>query len=112
MNTLEAQIHLVKEGGSQSLRADFKDDPTRLANLSDTQESFLTYCNSHKVKFLESSFHNMDISNPNMNKADKTVGDNKALILVGKKDPLPLLQQADKYVEQAVKDYQSQTAQQ
>jgi len=106
MCTMKAQVHLVEKGGGQSVRSDYKDNPVRTANITSTQKSFLEYCKNHNVKFVDFYGHNINISTPNMANAGKVYSDNAALMFAGKKDYMGVLEEAEKYLRLAVKEYE------
>lgn len=101
--TNEVQQILVDKGGAFPLRKDYMDDPARAENMKPLQNSIASYMKENNV-LLELKNRKVVLSSPDFAAAYKVILDNTALILTGQKEPLPILEEAEKLLRKAVEE--------
>lgn len=101
---MDNQKALNTWGGALSIRTDFADDPERVKGLNSAHISILDYFKTHTVK-LEKGYKEKQAPNvPAVVQARKLWTDNIPLVLEGKKEPKPILEQAEKLFEAGLKE--------
>ncbi|WP_214629390.1 extracellular solute-binding protein [Paenibacillus agaridevorans] len=99
----EVQQELVEKGGALPLRKDYLDVPTRADNMKPLQKSIATYMKENQV-VLELKNRKIELTHPDYAASLKVIVDNMALVLTGQEQPEPFLQDAEKLLQNAVKN--------
>ncbi|MBP1988536.1 ABC transporter substrate-binding protein [Paenibacillus eucommiae] len=99
--TLEAQTFNAEHAGIFPIRADFSDDPERLAKMQDAPRAIVEYMNNHKTRF-ESMRKDVVIDHPAMAQATQLLAESANEMILGKKDYLPVFEKMDALLKQAI----------
>lgn len=99
--TNEVQQVLVEQGGALPLRKDYLEIATRADNMRPLQRSIATYLKENQV-VLELKNRKLELTHPDYAASLKVIVDNMALVLTGQEEPLPILQQAEQLLQNAV----------
>ncbi|MFD0712167.1 extracellular solute-binding protein [Paenibacillus sp. GCM10027626] len=97
----EVQQILVEKGGALPLRIDYLDDPARADNMKPLQKSIATYLKDNNV-VLELKNRKIELTHPDFAASLKVIVDNMALVLTGQEEPEPILQDAEKLLQNAI----------
>lgn len=97
----EIQESLAAEAGTYPGRLDFGEDPARIAKLQPTQAAVMEYATKHKVEYI-SYRHNFNLTSPEHGQADKILSELITAVATGKKDPAPVLEEAEKLKQAAI----------
>ncbi len=97
----EVQQELVEKGGALPLRKDYLDVPTRADNMKPLQKSIATYLKENQV-VLELKNRKLELTHADYAASLKVIVDNMALVLTGQEEPEPILQQAEKLLQNAI----------
>ncbi|MEF3310930.1 extracellular solute-binding protein [Paenibacillus sp. GYB004] len=98
---LDVQAQIAEKGGMIPLRADYTKDPARMAKIQGVNKSFMEYVDANKVK-MHSAYFNVALTDPAYQKSTKLVTETVTQIATGKKDPLPMLQEAENFMKTAI----------
>ncbi len=99
---LNVQNEMTK-AGLMSIRQDFDDSATRMANVQGVCKQILSMVSSKQIIPVNIGAHEAKLKDPNGygDIAYNYVDDRRVQIALGKKTPLPILQQAETYFEMA-----------
>ncbi|WP_409344280.1 ABC transporter substrate-binding protein [Paenibacillus sp. MBLB4367] len=98
---LDVQTVIADKGGQLSVRKDFADDPARADKIQDASKAVAEYIKNNNVK-MESAFRSTTLSDPSYAQAIKLINEATSQIALGKQDPLPKLQEAQKLIDKAI----------
>lgn len=98
---LDVQQRYAEKAGGLPVRSDFMEDAALVEKLQDAPKAALEYMKNNPVKG-NSEARSVSLTDPNAEKARKLVEEAVNEIASGKKDPQPVLQEADKLLEQAI----------
>jgi N-acetylglucosamine transport system substrate-binding protein len=101
MWNLDVQSAIAEKGGQLPVRSDFADDPARAAKIQDSSKAVVEYMKKNKVK-TESAFRNITLTDPSYAQAIKVINEATSQIALGKQDPLPKLEEAQKLIDKAI----------
>lgn len=102
---MDIQQMIAEKGGSIPVRNDYMKDTARADALQDSVKKMLEYMSKNNVRG-ESGFRNISLTDPVAAKATKVISEMITEVTEGKRDPLPVLQEADEYLKQAVEAQQ------
>lgn len=97
----EIQESLAVNGGSYPGRLDYADDPARIEKLQPTQKAVMEYSTKHNVEYI-SYRRNFGLSSPEDGQSQKMISELITAVATGKKDPLPVLEEAEKLKQAAI----------
>jgi N-acetylglucosamine transport system substrate-binding protein len=97
---MDVQEILADKGGVLPARKDFADDPARANKLQAAPKAFLDYVNKHNVRY-ENAFREVTLTDQAFTQATKLFSESVTQITEGKKDPLPVLKEADSLLQKA-----------
>lgn len=98
---LDVQSVIAEKGGMLPVRKDFSDDASRAAKIQDAPRAMYEYMQRNKVR-LESGFRNISLTDPAYQQSNKVITEAITEIALGKKEPLPILQEAEALLKKAV----------
>lgn len=101
MWNLDVQEVIAEKGGQLPLRKDFSDDSARAAKLQKAPKAMFDFMNANKTKMVTDS-RNVTLTDPSAAQAQKNIWEATTEITSGKKDPLPVLEEAEKLIQQAI----------
>lgn len=99
----DSQLAIVEKGGALAIRKDLGD--TSAANIAPIQKTVTEYIKNHNVAFVDIYGTDVSLADPSYTKAMKLFNDNVGLMATGKKEPGPILAEADKILQVAVDAY-------
>ncbi|MCQ6561683.1 ABC transporter substrate-binding protein [Paenibacillus mendelii] len=99
--TFEIQEILAAEAGAFPARLDFGDDPARIAKLQPAPAAVMEYATKHEVQYI-SFRRNFSLMSPESAQSSKLVSEMITAVASGKKDPLPVLEQAEKLLQKSI----------
>ncbi|MTW84360.1 extracellular solute-binding protein [Virgibacillus dakarensis] len=102
MLTLDVQLAAAEDGGAMPVRNDFIDDPDRYDKLQSSTKSVLSYIDENNVQ-LAKAYRAVAISHPSYDQALKTRDEAISNIFLGKEDPIPMLEEVEGLIQQAIK---------
>ncbi|WP_062108157.1 ABC transporter substrate-binding protein [Bacillus niameyensis] len=102
MLTLDIQ-EKAAESGSLSVRNDFVNDPERFEKLQSSAKSVLDYIDKNNVQ-LARAYRSVSITHPSREQAFKVRDEAISNIFLGKQDPKPIFEKAEKLIQEALKD--------
>lgn len=91
------------EDGAMPVRNDFIDDEARYAKLQSSTKSVLDYIDNNNVNLVK-AYREVAISHPSYEQAFKLRDEAITSIFLGKKDPVPVLEEAEKLIQEAIED--------
>jgi len=97
----EIQISLAADAGAYPARLDYGDDPARIAKLQPTQSAVMEYATKHNVEYI-SYRRNFGLTSAENGQADKKLSELITAVATGKKDPAPVLEEAEKLKQIAI----------
>jgi len=102
---LNVQNQMTK-AGLMSIRQDFDDSAARMANVQGVCKQILNLISTKKIIPVDIGSHEFVLKDPNGygDIAYNLVNDSRVRIALGKKDPLPILKEAEGYFEKAKAD--------
>ncbi|MBP1993911.1 ABC transporter substrate-binding protein [Paenibacillus eucommiae] len=95
------QEALATDAGTYPGRLDYGDDPARIGKLQPTQAAVMEYATKHKIQYL-SFRRNFGLTSAESGQAGKLVSEMITGVATGKKDPVPVLEQAEKLIQKAI----------
>lgn len=98
--TIENQQFTAELGGLP-IRKDLIEDPARLEKVQSSLQSVLKYVAENNLRPIKVK-RNVSLSDPSYNQATKVFEENIPKIFIGKQDPAPILEQADKLMNKAL----------
>ncbi|BBH24250.1 hypothetical protein Back11_55950 [Paenibacillus baekrokdamisoli] len=98
---LDVQQRFAEKAGSLPVRSDFMNDPALIDKLQDAPKAILNYWKNNKVKGTTDS-RNVTLTDPNAEKARKSVEEMLNDVASGKLDPAPKLQEAEDMLNKAI----------
>ncbi|MBP1996121.1 extracellular solute-binding protein [Paenibacillus eucommiae] len=101
MWNLDVQEVIAEKGGQLPLRKDFSDDSARAAKLQQAPKAMFDFMSTNKTKMAADS-RNATLTDPSAAQAQKLMLDATTEITSGKKDPQPLLEEAEKLIQKAI----------
>ncbi|NGP44971.1 extracellular solute-binding protein [Bacillaceae bacterium SIJ1] len=101
MLTLDAQEKAAEFGGAMPIRNDFIDDEERYEKLLSSSKSVLKYIDENNVQ-LRKAYRAVSITHPSYDQAYKLRDEAISNIFLGKKDPLPVLEQMEELIQEAI----------
>lgn len=101
MWNLDVQGLVAEKGGQLPVRTDFSDDAARAAKLQNAPKAMFEYMKANKSKMVSSN-RNLILSDPSFQQATKLIADSTTEISSGKKDPKPVLEEAEKLLQKAL----------
>lgn len=99
--TLDVQKALAEKGGATPVRQEFVADKTLMESLQSAPKAVLQYMSVNKT-VMTSQVRTVTLSDPAAAQAEKTLSEAITQITSGKKDPVPVLEQAEKLHTQAL----------
>ncbi|WP_378163328.1 ABC transporter substrate-binding protein [Cohnella sp. GCM10020058] len=99
--TLDVQKALAEKGGATPVRQEFVADKTLMESLQSAPKAVLQYMSANKT-VVTSQIRTVTLSDPAAAQAEKTLTEAITEITSGKKDPVPVLEQAEKLHTQAL----------
>jgi N-acetylglucosamine transport system substrate-binding protein len=103
LTNADSQLAIVEKGGALVIRKDLGD--TSAANIAPIQKTVAEYIKNHNVAFVDIYGTDVALADPNNAKARKVLSDNVGLMATGKKEPGPILEEADRILQLAVDAY-------
>ncbi len=97
----EVQTTIASEAGAFPARLDFGDDPDRTAKMQPTQGAVADYASKHNVQYI-SYRRDFGLTSPESGTADKMLSELITAVATGKKDPAPVLEEAEKLKQAAI----------
>ncbi|QJD84297.1 ABC transporter substrate-binding protein [Cohnella herbarum] len=97
----EIQTAVASEAGAYPARLDFGDDPARTAKLQPTQAAVMDYATKHNVQYI-SYRREFGLISQESGTADKMLSELITAVATGKKDPAPVLEEAEKLKQAAI----------
>jgi N-acetylglucosamine transport system substrate-binding protein len=101
LTTLEVQTFNAENAGIFPVRKDFTEDAARMAKVQDAPKAVLDYIATNKTRFESMRILN-PIHNPTSVNAKKIFTEAVNQIALGKQDPVPVLEKADKMFKEAI----------
>lgn len=101
LTTLEVQTFNAQNAGIFPVRKDFTEDEARMAKVQDAPRAVLNYIATNKTRFESERILN-PVSNPKQVSAYKVFYEAVNQIALGKQDPVPILEKADKMFKEAI----------
>lgn len=98
---LDNQQIAAEEAGALPMRKDLTEDPSRTVNLTSSAQAVLKYIADNKAHTYKAS-RSVSISDPNLAQAEKLLNENIVKFALGKQDPKPILEEAEKLLTKAV----------
>lgn len=95
------QETLASEAGTYPGRLDYGKDAARIAKLQPVQAAVMEYTTKHNVQYV-SSRRNFYPTSPEAGQAGKLVSELITAVATGKKDPVPVLKEAEKLLQKAI----------
>lgn len=99
---MDVQVTIAEKAGMLPIRKDFSDDPERVAKLKEAPKSVLQYMENKKTKF-ENLYRQVSINDPLVAQAKKLYDEAVVSMCLGDKDFEPVLQEAEKILQEAIK---------
>lgn len=99
--TLDNQQIAAENAGALPMRKDLTEDPSRTVNLTSSAQAVLKYIADNKAHTYKAS-RSVSISDPNLAQAEKLLNENIVKFALGKQDPKPILEEAEKLLTKAV----------
>ncbi len=101
LTTLDQQTYMAQNAAIFPVRKDFGDDPARLEKMQNAPKAVMEYLSNNKVR---SDSLRVDVvyDHPAIGQVFQLIKESSNDIITGKKDALPILQQADKIFKEAV----------
>ncbi|BBH24228.1 hypothetical protein Back11_55730 [Paenibacillus baekrokdamisoli] len=99
----DIQAYNNKFAGIYPIRKDFLDNPDNIKELQDAPRAIMEFSKNNKVK-LGLTMKEVLITGPIAAQADKMATEMINEVTSGKKDPMPILEAAEKLVEKAIKE--------
>ncbi|WP_409340735.1 ABC transporter substrate-binding protein [Paenibacillus sp. MBLB4367] len=87
--------------GISPIRKDFADNPDNIAQLQEAPRAVLEYVQTNKARF-GTAVKDVAFTHPSAGRATKMVTDMIVEVASGKKDPMPVLEEADKLMKEAI----------
>ncbi|MFD0714387.1 ABC transporter substrate-binding protein [Paenibacillus sp. GCM10027626] len=97
----EIQTTIASDAGAYPARLDFGDDPARTAKLQPAQSAVMDYSSKHNVQYI-SYRRNFGLTSTESGAADKMLSELITAVATGKKDPAPVLEEAEKLKQAAI----------
>ncbi|QNK57297.1 ABC transporter substrate-binding protein [Paenibacillus sp. PAMC21692] len=97
----DIQEKLASESGTYPIRLDFGQDAARIAKLQPVQTAVMEYAERHNVQYI-STRRNFYPTSPEAGQAGKLVSEMITAVATGKKDPLPVLEEAEALLQKAL----------
>ncbi|MCD9023804.1 ABC transporter substrate-binding protein [Cohnella silvisoli] len=97
----EIQESIASQAGAFPSRLDYGDDSARIAKLQPTQAAVMDYATKHNVQYI-SYRREFGLTSPESGQADKMLSELITAAATGKKDPSPVLEQAEKLKQIAI----------
>lgn len=97
----DIQEAIAVEAGAYPARTDFSEDAARTAKLQPTQAAVSEYSAKHNVEYI-SYRRNFGLSSPESGQATKLLNEMITAVATGKKDPAPVLEEAEKLTQIAI----------
>lgn len=98
---LDVQEVIAEKGGQLPVRKDFSDDKTRSAKLQKAPKAMFEFMNNNKTK-MESANRDQTLTDPSFSQATKVIAEGTVEITSGKKEPGPILEEAEKLMQKAI----------
>ncbi len=98
----EVQTAVASQAGAYPARLDFGDDNARTAQLQPTQAAVMEYATKHNVEYI-SYRREFGLISPENGSADKLLSELITAAATGKKDPAPVLEEAEQLKQAAIK---------
>lgn len=99
--TNEIQAFNNKFAGIYPIRKDFLEDPKNMAEMQEAPKAVMDYAKNNKVRF-GTIDKEVTFAHPSAAKATKMITEMIVEVAVGKKDPIPVLEEADKLMKEAI----------
>jgi N-acetylglucosamine transport system substrate-binding protein len=99
--TNEIQAFNNKFAGIYPIRKDFLDDAKNVAEMQDAPKAVMEYAKNNKVRYGTIN-REVTYSHPSAAKATKMITEMIVEVSAGKKDPIPVLEEADKLMKEAI----------
>ncbi|MCU6712152.1 extracellular solute-binding protein [Paenibacillus sp. J5C_2022] len=97
---MDVQELIAEKGGMLPVRKDFTEDAARADKLQNAPKAMFEFIDNNKV-LMESGFHTVTLTDPAFQQANKLYTDSINEIAEGTKDPVPMLEEAEKLMEKA-----------
>lgn len=97
----EIQESLAVDAGAYPGRLDYGDDPERIQKLQPTQSAVMEYSTKHNVEYI-SYRRNFNLTSAEDGQSTKMISELITAVATGKKDPLPVLEEAEKLKQAAI----------
>lgn len=101
MWNLDVQEVIAEKGGQLPVRQDFSDDATRAGKLQNAPKAMFEYMNANNTK-MEGAVRDRTLTDPSVSQANKVIQEGTIGITSGKKEPLPILEEAEQLIEKAI----------
>ncbi|MCU6710560.1 extracellular solute-binding protein [Paenibacillus sp. J5C_2022] len=105
MWNLDVQEVIAEKGGQLPVRSDFSEDPARADKLQKAPKAMLDYMAANKSK-MERGNRDQTLTDPSVSQAFKLMQEGTIEITSAKKEPLPILEEAEKLIGQAIEAQQ------
>ncbi|RED64437.1 ABC transporter substrate-binding protein [Cohnella phaseoli] len=97
----DIQTAIASEAGAYPARLDFGDDAARTEKLQPTQAAVMAYSSARNVQYI-SYRRDFGLTSPENGTADKMLSELITAVATGKKDPAPVLEEAEKLKQTAI----------
>ncbi|MFB9753377.1 extracellular solute-binding protein [Paenibacillus hodogayensis] len=101
MWNLDVQEVIAEKGGQLPVRKDFSDNKARADKLQKAPKAMYEFMNANKTR-MESANRDQTLTDPSFTQAMKVINEGTIEITSGNKEPLPILQEAEKLVGKAI----------
>ncbi|MBP1990151.1 ABC transporter substrate-binding protein [Paenibacillus eucommiae] len=101
--TNDVQAYNNKFAGIYPIRKDFLDNPENIKEMQDAPRAIMEFAKQNKMK-LGLTSKEVIIGGATAAQADKLTTEMINEVTIGKKDPIPVLEEAEKLIEKAIKE--------
>jgi len=103
----DIQEKLASESGTYPIRLDFGQDEARIAKLQPAQVAVMEYATRHNVEYI-STHRSFYPTSPEAGQAVKLISEMITGVATGKKDPIPVLEEAEVLLQKAIEKEKKQ----